>query len=146
MVLSLPAAELRCIIDFLPWWIRLSNTARTSYICGRKKYKRRQMFAMAGVDSICLCSPPLPRLIHTELPTWFPITYISPALDRVDFLSLGPLEEYGAEETENGNPLPCYFISWIFYFHCDANSTTRNQENTIINSRKCAMLSKAYKI
>lgn len=86
MVLSLPAAELRCIIDFLPWWIRLSNTGRTSYICRRKKYKRRQMFAMEGVDSICLCSPPLPRLIHTELPTWFPITYISPALDRVDFL------------------------------------------------------------
>lgn len=73
------------------------------------------MFALEGVDSVCLCSPPLVRLIHTEPLSCFPITSISAALDGVAFPHQ-VLQEYGAEETETGNPLPSYFISSIFTF------------------------------
>lgn len=122
-----------------------SQTQPEHYICRRKKNKRRQIFAVEGVDSICLCSPVLPELMHIELPTWFPITWIWVVSDCIDFPPR-VLESERTEDMEDKTPVPVLFGSMNYYFHHDTFSTTRKQQNNIINLRKCAMLFKTYKM
>lgn len=93
-----------------------SQTQPEHYICRRKKNKRRQIFAVEGVDSICLCSPPLPELMHIELSAWFPITWIWVVSDSVDFPPR-VLESGRAEHMEDKKDLLlCCSVPWIITF------------------------------